>query len=207
MTNDQDSFARMEATVRKYRMDIMGIAAAFHRPGCFRFNAMVCDLSTYLWQVFSSLPPDMTIDNEQAWVYTLLHRKAHKLSRDEERYQSHLEYDADLSNVAYDDSSERLIDKMYYLIRQLDEEEQETVALYLKHGNMLKMAQIMDVSYIKVARRMADIRNKLVRLNAMMGDDFDSNTMYDDEPLADGDKETDNNNKIPTDDANDKAIH
>ena len=28
MTNDQDSFARMEATVSKYQMDIMGITAA-----------------------------------------------------------------------------------------------------------------------------------------------------------------------------------
>ena len=39
---------RIMAVVRSQKVAIMSIAAAFYRPGSYCFDAMVCDLSTYL---------------------------------------------------------------------------------------------------------------------------------------------------------------
>ena len=174
--------------VRKHEVAIMRIVATFYRPGSYRFNAMVCDLFTYLWQVIASLPSDVDIRNEQAWVNAILFRKACKLSRDELRYQSHLEYDTDLSNVAYSNESDCLVDKLYYLVGQLDEEEQTIITLYLEHGNMVKMAKAMGVSYIKMARRMSQIIDKLVQLNKALGDDFDVDEANADGAMTEGDE-------------------
>ena len=173
MTTMNDDPARIMPLMRKHEIAIMKIAATFYRPGTYCFNAMVCDLFTYLWQVFASLPSDVGLRNEQAWVYVILSRKAHKLSCDELRYQSHLEYDADLSNVSYGDDSDRIVDKLYYLVDQLDEEEQTIITQYLEQGNMVKTAKAMRVSYLKLARRMSHILDKLVQLNKALGDDFD----------------------------------
>lgn len=180
------------ATVRKHKSTIMSIAAIFYRPGSYGFNAMVCDLSTYLWQVLASVPPKWNVDDEPGWVYTVLYRKAYKLSRDEHHYQSRLVYDVDLSNVAYGDHGDLLLEKMYYLICRLDEEEQEMITQYFKYGNMMKMSKAMGLGYLKVVRRMSDIRNKLVRLNNMLGDDFDSEAMGDGGISAADDEELEN---------------
>ena len=196
MPNETVNPEHFMAVVRSHRGTIMGIAAAFYRPGSYCFDAMVCDLSTYLWQVLVSLPPEQDITNEEAWVYTVLYRKAHNLLRNESRYQRRLVYGADLSNVANDDT-ERLIDKMYYLVRRLDEEEQEMITLYLKHGNMMKMANAMGAGYIKVVRRLSAIVDKLARLNEALGDDFDIEAMADE--AMDEEKQIDNNDKTSSD--------
>ena len=196
LTNETYTHEHVMAVVRSHNVAIMSIAATYYVPGSFCFNAMVCDLTTYLWQVLASLPPGRNIDNEEAMVFTVLYRKAHKLSRDEKRHQSHLVYDVDLSNVAYDTDSDHLVNKMYYLIHHLDEKEQDMIALYLKYGNMMKMSKEMGVNYIKVVRLMSGIFDKLVQLNNTLGDDFDSDAMLDEAPT----EETDNNDKLPTND-------
>lgn len=196
---------RIMAVVRSQKVAIMSIAAAFYRPGSYCFDAMVCDLSTYLWQVLVSLPPEQDITSEEAWVYTVLYRKAHNLLRNESRYQRRLVYDADLSNVANDDP-DRLIDKMYYLIRQLDEEEQEMITLYLKHGNMMKMANAMGASYIKVVRRLSGIFDKLARLNEALGDDFDIEAIAD-EAVDEEDEQIRINDNNMMSDEKDSNIH
>ncbi len=199
MENENYTPERVMAVVRSHKVAIMGTAATFYVPGSYRFNAMVCDLTTYLWQVLSSLPPEQVVENEEALIFTVLYRKAYRLLRDENRHQNHLVYDVDLSNVADDTDTGQLVNKMYYLIHHLDEQEQTMVALYLKYGTMLKMSKVMGVSYIKVARLMSRIFDKLVQLNAELGDDFDSDAMVD-EDLTEEDKESDINDKIPIDD-------
>ena len=102
-----------------------------------------------------------------------LYRKAHTLIRDEYRYHQQLAYGVDLSNVADHDDSDHLVDRMYYLIQQLDTDEQMLITEYLKHGNMLKVAKSLGLNYLKVTRRMSYIKEKLVRLDQALGDNFD----------------------------------
>ena len=149
--------------------------------------------------VSDGLAPASVLDESWLPSHSAVYRKAYRLLRDENRHQNHLVYDVDLSNVADDTDTGQLVNKMYYLIHHLDEQEQTMVALYLKYGTMLKMSKVMGVSYIKVARLMSRIFDKLVQLNAELGDDFDSDAMVD-EDLTEEDKESDINYKIPIDD-------
>ena len=185
-TTENDNSTSAIAFVRKHRDAILTVAAIYCRPGSYGFNALVCDLSTYLWQEYVDNPPDNVIASESGWAFTLLYRKAHTLIRDEYRYHQQLAYGVDLSNVADHDDSDHLVDRMYYLIQQLDTDEQMLITEYLKHGNMLKVAKSMGLNYLKVTRRMSYIKEKLVRLDHALGDDFDiqaldaDGTLYDD---------------------------
>ena len=53
---------------------------------------------------------------------------------------------------------------------------------------MVKMAKAMGVSYIKVARRMSYIIDKLVQLNKALGDDFDVDEANADGAMTEGDE-------------------
>ena len=96
MSKENQIFEQFTALVRRHEETIKRVSAYFYMPNSYLFREMMTYLTSYLWEVYSQLPPDVVIFNERGWVFTILYRQAAKHARDERRYQSHLVYGADL---------------------------------------------------------------------------------------------------------------
>ena len=121
MSKENQIFEQFTALVRRHEETIKRVSAYFYMPNSYLFREMMTYLTSYLWEVYSQLPPDVVIFNERGWVFTILYRQAAKHARDERRYQSHLVYGADLSGCADNDGADPQVTRLYRLINKLGE--------------------------------------------------------------------------------------
>lgn len=173
MTAEKDNYERFVAMLHKHRGTIELISKMFY-PACdYSYREMVCDLTTFLWEVWCELPSDAVIYNERAWVYTLLYRKATNLMREEGRRQHHFDYDADLSEVVYDDGDDPLIRRMYRLIGRLDRKDRELVMMVIDRIPIRQIAHNKGKSPWNIYRRLEKIVGLLRQYNVVFDDEDD----------------------------------
>ena len=178
MTAEENNYAQFLAMRSKYRRIIELLGKMFYPADISRYRDMVCDLTTYLWQVCCGLPAGTVFDNEEAWVYTVLHHEAARLARAESDYQSHFDYGADLSGVVYDDGVDPSVRRMYRLIDRLGRDDREIVMMYLDGVPVSQIASGRGKSTRYVYRWIEKIINELRRLNTTLGDDIDDDEAY-----------------------------
>ena len=175
MNEEEHDLRRITAMLRKHKGTIYRVAAMHCNctQESYRYREMVCDLTTYLWEVYSGLPEGAVIFREQAWVFTILMRYAMMMARQEEQHQQRLEYDADLSHLADAADADPLVMRMYHLIDQLDPDDRDLVNMYLDKVPVWEIAAIRHTSMSYVYRRINMLVDKLRQLNKQLGDDWD----------------------------------
>ena len=173
MTTEEHNWEQFTAMVRRYKDTVQRIARIFYPPDTYRFKALECDLTTYLWMDYRQLPEDAVIHDERAWINTIVYRRASIFVRDEQSYQSQLVYDADLSNVA-DTDTDPHVTRMYRLIDRLDSEDQDVVTMYIGKIPIRDIAIAFGMSQAGVYRRIRRIVAELCRLNTLIGDEDDA---------------------------------
>ena len=124
MEENRDTLKRFKEIAHRHAGTIKLIAANFYVSDSYSFHALVTDLTTHLWLTVCKLDPSVTIRHEQAWVYTLLYHKALNIVRNEQSYQKHLVYGADLANFPDNTDSDPVTSRFYQLINLFSEEEQ-----------------------------------------------------------------------------------
>ena len=167
------SYEHCKAFMQQHEELISLIASFFYSPDNYGYHAMVCDLTTHLWNIYRQIPPDTDILDEPAWAYTVLYRKALNLYRDEHRHQSHLVYDADLSNLADDELLNHNIDRLYQLIDRLDNDDKDIVLMYIDKKSSRQIADLLGIKPHNVRRRLAKICDRLRHLDSTVDDDYD----------------------------------
>lgn len=178
MSKENQIFEQFTALVRRHEETIKRVSAYFYMPNSYLFREMMTYLTSYLWEVYSQLPPDVVIFNERGWVFTILYRQAAKHARDERRYQSHLVYGADLSGCADNDGADPQVTRLYRLINKLGEEDREIIVMYLDKVPVQQMAAAMGRNAVYVYRHINKIVEILRRLNYDVGDDEDNEPIY-----------------------------
>lgn len=168
MAIDRVTYKRFKAIVHKYEHTIKVISLHFYSPDSYNFHALQCDLTTYLWQVSRSLPPDSHALQSQARVYTTLYHKAVNLVRDEQRYQKKLDYNANLSNLIDEENGNPNVSRLYHLINQLEKQEQLIILMYLDRIPVKKIAQLIGKSTSRTYQILNDIKDKLCEFNKQM---------------------------------------
>lgn len=191
MTAEEDSYGRFVAMHRKYRRIIELVGKMFYPADSFRYREMVCDLTTYLWQVCCGLPDGTVFDNEEAWAYTVLHREAARLARAESDHQSHFYYEADLSEMVYDDGGDPIVRRMYRLIDRLGRDDRNIVMMYLDRVPVRQIAFGMGKNQRYIYRCIGKIIDELCRLNIVLGDDIDDDEAVIDKMVQCHEKEED----------------
>ena len=171
MSDKNYTLEQFTALIRKNEETIKRISASFHIPGTPQFREMMSDLTTYLWSVYSKMPPDIVIYKERQWVYTILYRKASNIVRNEKRHQSHLEYDFDFSNYSYSDEDQQLVSRMYRLINHLEQDDREIITMYLDKVPVRQIAIVKNKHVIYIYRRINKIIETLRCLNEEIDDD------------------------------------
>ncbi len=172
MAIDSNTYKRFKAIVHKYERTIKVISLHFYCPGTYNFHALQCDLTTYLWLISRTLPPDSHALESQAWVHTTLYHKALNLVRDEQRYQKKLDYNADLSTLADEENGNPYVTRLRHLIDRLDEQDQFIILLYLDRVPVKKIARLIGKTTSRTYQILNNIEDKLCNLNKQM--DYDN---------------------------------
>ena len=173
MSVNDHSYEEYKAFLQQHKGTIVQVAALFYNPENYCYHEMVCDLITYLWELYCEMTPKMGIRDESAWVYTVVYRKALNLHRGESRRQGHYVYDADLSNLADDREHNHHIDRLYHLIDLLDNDDQDLVFMYLNKVPTSHIANFYGTSPLNIRRRLKKICDKLRHLDSTVDEDDD----------------------------------
>ena len=153
------------AVIRKYANTIRLVGGMFYPRGGYQYRALLCDLTTHLWETYAKKPPDMDEVEEKAWVYVVLYNKARNLVRNEQLHNSVIKYCDTVPDIAEEERSP-LLDRLYELIEPLDDDDRKVLDRYLKHQPIAEIAEAMEKSEASVFRQMKRIRNTLRRLNS-----------------------------------------
>ena len=165
---DGNTYKQFKAIASKYENTFKVISSHFYYPDTYNQHALMCDLITYLWGVSRSLPPNSKYLDNHAWIYTILYRKAVNLVRDEQRYQNHLNYDADLSSLADEENRDPVAIRLHQLIDLLDSQDRLIVHMYLDHIPVKVIARRIGKSTSRVYQILDEIRDRLRKLNKQM---------------------------------------
>lgn len=171
MSDEKYTLEQFTALIRRNEETIKQISALFYVPGTPQFREMMCDLTTYLWIVYSKMPSDVVIYKERQWVYTILYRHASNSVRNEKRRQSHLEYGFDFSAYSCSDDDQQLVSKMYRLIGQLEQEDYEIITMYLDKIPVHQISIVKKKSTVYIYRRINKIIEILRSFNEEIDDD------------------------------------
>ena len=164
--NDKYAIECQHMTVRrKYANTIRLVGGMFYPRGGYQYRALLCDLTTHLWETYAKKPPDMDEVEEKAWVYVVLYNKARNLVRNEQLHNSVIKYCDTVPDIAEEERSP-LLDRLYELIELLDDDDRKVLDRYLKHQPIAEIAEAMEKSEASVFRQMKRIRNTLRRLNS-----------------------------------------
>lgn len=169
-SNEDHSYERFEALVAKHKKTISQVAVAFHSPGSYLFNELVCDLITHLWLVWRDMPTDLVVIRERKWIYTILYRHALNLTRNEMRHQQHYVYDADLSYLTDTDTGDPLVNRLYHLIAKLGDDDRDLIMRYIAKVPVRQLAKEQGKSERAIYQHIAKIRSELCRLDAVTED-------------------------------------
>lgn len=165
MEENHDTLERFKEITHRHAGTIKLIAANFYVPDSYSFHSLVTDLTTHLWLSVRKQDPGVTIRHEQAWVYTILYRKALNIVRNEQSYQKHLVYGADLASFPDNSDSDPATGRLYQLINLLSEEEQEQITMYLDGIPVKSIAAIKGQSILQTHQHLLYLRKKLRKLN------------------------------------------
>ena len=174
MTDEQYCWEQFTAMVRRHEKTIHKIGALHYAPGSYGYSEMVCDLTTHLWLAYRDLPEGTVNRDEEAWVFTVVYRKALNLARNEHRRQQHFVYGADLTGLADTDDRDPYVDRFYHLVERLDSADQELITMYLDGKSTKELAKSLNTRQLTVQRRIAKIRETIEKLNkTIKEDDYD----------------------------------
>ena len=173
MISDEENNKRIAALVRKHEGTIRKVGAIYYVLDSYSYNELVCDLTTYLWQVYRELPAKTVIRDEHAWVFVILYRRARDLVRDEHTYQRRMVYGADLTAVADGGGQTPEISRLYRLVEELDEDERRIILMYLDKVPIKQIALQEGRDYLETQRLIARIKKKLCKLNITVEDRYD----------------------------------
>ncbi len=150
--------------VRKHEFILKVVAYGYYPQGGYQYKSLLCDLTTYFWQVHRHKPADMSEEEERAWMFVVLRNKARNLVRNEQLHNDLIEYSATLPNVA-EESGSPLIERLYELIDMLDRSDRAVLDEYLKQRSIAEIAESLGKSEAYVYRKLSKIRKRLCELN------------------------------------------
>ena len=153
------------AVVRMYEDTIRMVGGRFYPEGGYQYRALLCDLTTHLWEVYPKKPSDMDEEGEKAWVYVVLYNKALNLVRNDQLHNSVIKYCGTLPDIAVEDGSP-LLERLYELIELLDDDDRKVLQGYLERRTIAEIAEAVEVSEASVFRQMKKIRATLRELNS-----------------------------------------
>lgn len=153
------------ALVAKYDSTLRWVAGGYYPQGGYQYKALLCDLTTHLWEVYPNRPADMDDEAESAWVYVVLSHKALNLVRNEQRRNSMIAYSDTMPDVADDAAQLPLVDRLYELIALLDKDDREILKMYLDYKSLAVIGKSIGRNEAYVFRQMNKIREKLRKLN------------------------------------------
>ena len=164
MVADESLKSQYANLARKYEDTAKTVASHYCPYGGYVYRSLLCSLITFLWEVGSKLPPDLTDTEEQAWVYSVLNNKAHNLIRDEQVHHNRMEYRETLPEMA-DEEDDVYLKRLYDLIEMLDDGDRDVLYMYLDGKTMAEIGKVLGGSEQRALRRMKKIRAKLCELN------------------------------------------
>lgn len=150
--------------VRKYDHAIKMVVCSYYPNGGYQYEALLCDLTTHLWQAYLKRPPGMDDEGEKAWVYVVLSNKASNLVRNDQLHYSRVSYCNTLPDMA-DVGRPPLVERLYELVEMLDGGDQKILMDYLSGYTIEEIAKDIGRNQLYIFRRMDKIRNKLRELN------------------------------------------
>ena len=170
----KDYSNELYAVVSKHEDVIRLVVSGFYPPGCYLFNEMVCDLTTFLWLLYRDMPADAVVFREQKWVYSVLHRHALNRIRDDARYQQRFVYGVDLTGMPGDEGVDPLVKRLYYLVSHIDDDDdRELIMMYLACEPVKNIALYRGRSETYIYRRIKKICYKLRQLDQELDDGDD----------------------------------
>ena len=173
MTSDEEHNKRIAALIRKHESTIRKVSALYYVLGSYSYNELVCNLTTYLWQVYNGLPAGTVIRDEHAWVFVILYRQARDLVRNESTYQRRMVYGANLSTVADSEGQSPEVSRLYRLVEELDEDERRIILMYIDKIPVKQIALQEGKDYRGTHRSIERIKKKLRKLNIVVEDIYD----------------------------------
>ena len=159
-----------KALVAKYDNTLRLVAGGYYPKGGYQYKALLCDLTTHLWEVYPNRPADMDDEAESAWVYVVLSHKALNLVRNEQRHNSLITYSDTLPDVKDEAGQSPLVDRLYELIALLNKDERNILKKYLNYISLAEIGKSIGRSEAYVFRQLNKIREKLRKLNAKYND-------------------------------------
>ena len=175
MSAQDYSIEDCKAFLLRHKETIVQIVSMFYAPDSYDYHAMVCDFSTYLWEVYCRIPSSMEIRDESAWIYAVIYREALNFHRGESRRQSRLVYGADITQMASDNDNNHNIKRLYQLVDRLNGDERDMLLMYIDKVPTSEMANYYCTTPLTIRRRIRKICDKLRRLaRTLDDDDFDS---------------------------------
>lgn len=177
-----EKYKRFKTLIRRHMKTIIRVARVFYAPNSYLFHELVCDLITYLWQVYRKLKSDVVIVNEERWIHKVLYHYALNITRNEACYQQHYVYGADLTDLADTDTGNPLVSRLYLLIARLPAKDRKLVMQYIAKTPVEQMAEERGMSVMTIYRHLSRICDELRRMNAVMEVDeefVDSDVLFD----------------------------
>lgn len=158
-----EGFEQFEALARKYEPTIKKISSFYCLGSGYNYHCMVYDLTTLLWDKYSSIPSGDNLLSEEDWVFTVLVRAALNILRAEQRHLSHIVFLSELPDLPDlpDSEPDPAIKELYGLISQLDDSDQELVLMYLDGKKYREMAAARQVSIQHIERQLSRIRSQM----------------------------------------------
>lgn len=167
MHSDDSILGQYKALVHKYSDTIKMVAYRYYPNGGFQYEALLCDLTTHLWEVYTQKPAGMDDEAEKSWVYVVLTNKARNLMRNEQLYHSLIQNCETLPETA-DEGRSPQVERLYELIDRLGGNDRKLLEMYLKGYHIAEIADHLGKSQVYVFRQMDRIRKRLRELNKII---------------------------------------
>ena len=165
MTQDSDIEKQYLLLSRRYRNTIRLLSASYYPDGGYKYDALMCNLTTHLWEVYNKMPPEVGDEGEAAWVYAVLRNKARNYVRNEHLHENWEESRDVMPDIPDVETTNPLVKRLYELIDHLDKDDKDFLNLYLGKKKIKHIARLMGQSEQYVYRRLDEIKEKLRKLN------------------------------------------
>ena len=144
---------------------IKKISSFFCAGNDYSYRAMVCDLTTHLWLTIRDMDSNNPTLHEQVWIYSILYNKALNLVRNEQRYQQHFIYHADLSQIPDIQERHPQTEQLYQLINRLNDRDKRLITMHLDGIPLQEIAAVEGKTTLQIQQHLLYLRKKLRKLN------------------------------------------
>jgi len=165
MPSGNSTLERFMDVIHQNAKTIKLIAANFYAPNSFLFRSLTTDLTTHLWLTIRNMDSNNPTLHEQVWIYSILYNKALNLVRNEQRYQQHFIYHADLSQIPDIQERHPQTEQLYQLINRLNDRDKRLITMHLDGIPLQEIAAVEGKTTLQIQQHLLYLRKKLRKLN------------------------------------------